>query len=302
LWPEGDPLAGWQTCCDGLNIVRTLRERNVLITGASGGLGVHICEALAACGANLAMVAYPGAGLQELVQMAKSHGVRAVSRPVDIRSNDERRRMLDWVRAELGEVDVLVNNAGVEHTSLYHDLSPDQITDMLGVNLEAPMRLAHALLPGMLQRRFGHIVNISSLAGKSGPACQEGYAATKAGLVAFSSSLRATYKDTGVSSSVICPGFVEAGIYSRIKQAAGRPAPALLAATRPEKVAQAVVQSIQGDKPEVIVSRYPIRPVLALSALWPSFGLRFAEWVGANEFFRDVAQKNRKDKKGGAQG
>jgi hypothetical protein len=76
----------------------------------------------------------------------------------------------------------------------------------------------------------------------------------------------------------------------------------LLAATRPEKVAQAVIRSIQADKPEVIVSRYPIRPVLALSALWPWFGLHFAEWVGANEFFRVVARKNQKDKKQGTQG
>lgn len=273
--------------------MKTLRACNILVTGASGGIGIHICKALAAQGANLALVAHPGTGLQELANSLKSQSARVICRPVDIRDADERQRMLEWVQSELGQVDVLVNNAGVEYTSRYHELTSGQITDVLQVNLEAPMLLVHSLLPGMLNRKAGHIVNISSLAGKSGPACQESYAATKAALVAFTFSLRATYHDTGVSASVVTPGFVEAGIYSRIKEAAGRPAPALLAATGAENVAAAVVKSILKDKAEIIVNRYPIRPVLALSALCPAFGERFAEWVGANDFFRTVAEKTR---------
>jgi len=271
--------------------MKTLSGCNILVTGASGGIGVHICKALAAQGANLALVAHPGTGLQELASSLKSATVRVIARPVDIRDANERQQMLDWVQAELGQIDVLVNNAGVEYTSRYHELTPRQITDVLQVNLEAPMLLAHSLLPGMLSRKSGHIVNISSLAGKSGPACQESYSATKAALVAFTFSLRSTYRGSGVSASVITPGFVEAGIYSRIKETAGRSAPALLAATGPENVAKAVVKSILSNKAEIIVNRYPIRPVLALNALWPAFSENFAEWVGANDFFRDVADK-----------
>jgi len=273
--------------------MNTLRESKILVTGASGGIGVHICSALAAQGANLALVAHPGTGLQELANSLKRQTGRVISRPVDIRKPSERQQMLEWAQSELGPIDVLVNNAGVEFTSNYHELTAEQITDVLQVNLEAPMFLTHSLLPGMLQRKAGHIVNISSLAGKSGPACQESYAATKAALVAFTFSLRATYRGTGVSASVITPGFVEAGIYARIKETAQRPAPALLAATSAGKVAAAVVKSILSDKAEIIVNRYPIRPVLALNALWPAFSENFAEWVGANDFFRTVAEKTR---------
>jgi len=274
--------------------MKTLRGCNILITGASGGIGIHISKALAAQGANLALVAHPGTGLQELAGSLKSQSIRVIARPVDIRIPGERQQMLEWVQRELGNIDVLVNNAGVEHTYPFHELTTDQIADVLQVNLEAPMLLTHSLLPGMLYRKSGHIVNISSLAGKSGPACQESYAATKAALVAFNYSLRATYRGTGVSASVITPGFVEAGIYSRIKETAGRSAPALLAATSAENVAQAVVKSILSDKAEIIVNRYPIRPVLALNALWPAFSENFAEWVGANGFFRMVAEKSRR--------
>ena len=273
--------------------MNTLRGGNILVTGASGGIGVHICNALAAQGANLALVAHPGTGLQELANSLKNQSVRIIARPVDIREPSQRQQMLEWVQSELGQIDVLVNNAGVEYTSRSHELTTDQIADVLQVNLEGPMLLTHALLPGMLNRKSGHIVNISSLAGKSGPACQESYSATKAALVAFTFSLRATYRGTGISASVVTPGFVEAGIYSRIKETAGRSAPALLAATSAEKVAEAVVKSILADKAEIIVNRYPIRPVLALNALWPAFSENFAEWVGANDFFRMVAEKSR---------
>jgi len=270
--------------------MKNLRGSNILLTGASGGLGAYICRALAAEGANLCLVAHPGTGLQELAAAARSQGVRASVQVADLRSAPDRNKIVTWANGELGNVDVLVNNAGVEFTSEYHQLSSAQIQDVLKVNLEAPMLLTHELLPAMLQRGRGHIVNISSLAGKSGPACQESYAATKAALVGFTFALRATYRGTGVSASVICPGFVETGIYTRIKEAAGRAAPAVLAACPPEKVATAVVKAIQRDAPELIVSRYPMRPVLAFNALLPGFAEWFSEAIGVNTFFRKACK------------
>jgi short-subunit dehydrogenase len=146
----------------------------------------------------------------------------------------------------------------------------------------------------MLQRRQGHIVNISSLAGKAGPAFEEPYAATKAGLVGFTASLRASYRPQGVSASVIVPAFVEAGIYARLKANSGCEAPALLAGCRPEKVAQAVLRSIQRDVPEIIVNRYPLRPILALATLSPSLGNWVSARLGVNDFFRRVVEAERR--------
>src|SRR5262249_29190126 len=156
----------------------------------------------------------------------------------DLRDSSQYDAVVNRVTAEFGSIDILVNNAAIETTSAFHDLTAERIKEILTVNLEAPLFLTRLVLPKMIERRQGHIVNISSIAGKAGPACQECYAATKAGLIAFTTSLRATYSGTGVSASVICPGFVEAGIYARLKARTGRSAPALLGVSRPEPVAR----------------------------------------------------------------
>ena len=139
-------------------------------------------------------------------------------------------------------------------------------------------------------------MNISSLAGKSGPAFQEPYAATKAGLIAFTSSLRATYRRLGVSASVIVPGFVEAGIYAKLKAKSGCSAPALLGTSPPERIPAAVLRAIKNDLPEIIVNPLPVRPLLAFTALFPSLGEWAADKTGGNDFFRRVVQSQRRDK------
>ena len=145
----------------------------------------------------------------------------------------------------------------------------------------------------MLSRNRGHIVNISSLAGKSAPAFQEPYAATKAGLIGFTSSLRATYRGSGVSASVVVPGFVEAGIYAQLKKRSGLAAPALLVTSPPEKVAQAVVKVIEKDLPEIIINPLPVRPLLAFIALFPKAGEWLSDKTGGNDFFRKVVDKQK---------
>ena len=274
----------------GSIIMKNLAGQIALLTGASGGLGTYIAHALAAEGMNLALVACPGAGLEDLKEAVQKKGVRAIALVSDLREPAQRPYVVEQVTKELGDIDVLVNNAGVEFSSAYHELPEENIKDVLSVNLEAPMMLTRLVLPSMLQRARGHIVNISSLAGKSGPGFQEPYAATKAALVAFTSSLRGTYGGTGVSASVVCPGFIEVGIYARLKARTGCSAPFLLGTMPPEPVARAVVRAVQRDLPEVIVNRWPVRPLLALTALFPSLGAWIFTKIGAHEFFRRVVQ------------
>jgi short-subunit dehydrogenase len=276
--------------------MRILAGQTVLLTGASGGLGTYMAQAFAVRKVKLALVAHPGIDLEGLRKSVADSGADAVALTSDLRDPSLRREMLAAVRSRLGPVDILVNAAGVEFNSAYHDLREDQIGEVLSVNLEAPMILSWSVLPEMLERRRGHIVNISSLAGKAGPAFQEPYAATKAGLVAFTQSLRATYGGSGVSASVIVPGFVEAGIYARLKAKSGCAAPAMLAGCSPAMVADAVLRSIEGDVPEIIVNRYPIRPVLALSALSPRLGAWINARIGVNEFFRRAFEAEKRSK------
>ena len=193
----------------------------VLLTGASGGLGRFIARALVGHRVRQMLVAHPGINLEELQREIKNLGGESLVITTDLRDPAQRRQLVQETRRQLGPIDILINNAGVEFTSAYHDLSEENIYETLRVNLEAPMILTRLLLPEMLERKRGHIVNISSLAGKSGPAFQEPYAATKAGLINFTASLRATYRDSGVSASAVIPGFVEAGIYAKLKAKSG---------------------------------------------------------------------------------
>jgi short-subunit dehydrogenase len=262
----------------------------VLLTGASGGLGRFMARAFADYQVNQALVAHPGVSLEELRKEVEDRGGKAIAITCDLRDATQRRHLLADVRKALGRVDLLVNNAGVEFTSAYDELSEESIYETLRVNLEAPMILSRLVLPEMLERKRGFIVNISSLAGKSGPAFQEPYAATKAGLINFTASLRATYRGSGVSASVIVPGFVEAGIYAKLKAKSGCSAPALIGTSPPEAIPRAVMRAIEADLPEIIVNPLPIRPLLAFIALFPSWG----EWVvgklGTNQFFRRVVE------------
>jgi short-subunit dehydrogenase len=266
----------------------------VLLTGAPGGLGAFMAHAFADFKVKLVLVAHPGAELQKLQKSVEDRGAEAVTIISDLREPAQRKQLIQDVRSRFGKIDILVNNAGVEFTGAYHDLSEENIYDTLKVNLEAPMILSRLVLPEMLERKRGHVVNISSLAGKSGPAFQEPYAATKAGLIGFTSSLRATYKKSGVSASVIVPGFVEAGIYSKLKTSSGLSAPALLGTSPPEAVSRAVIRAIEKDIPEIIINPLPVRPLLAFTALLPSAGEWVTDKIGTNDFFRRVVEAQKR--------
>ena len=130
----------------------------------------------------------------------------------------------------------------------------------------------------MLKRGRGHIVNLSSIAGKWGPPFDQVYGVTKAGLIGFTESLRAEYRGTGVSASVVCPGYVEeAGMYAVGKETIDAVAPTWVGRTRPLPVARAVVRAIKKDRPEIIVNTPPARFAAVVTAISPSLG-QWALW------------------------
>lgn len=268
----------------------------VLLTGASGGLGTLMTRALADLKVKLALVAHPGTRLNALKEEVKDRADKVVAISSDLRDPVQRREMLQQVWKDLGPIDLLINNAGIEFTSRYHDLSEENICDVLKVNLEAPMILSRLVLPDMLEKKRGHIVNISSLAGKGGTAFQEPYSASKAGLNSFTASFRGTYRGTGVSASAVVPGFVEAGIYTKIKERTGLSAPALLVTSEPNAVTRAVLRAVENDLPEVIVNSLPVRPLLAFSALFPSAGEWAIRQTGANDYFERVVEVESRSK------
>lgn len=269
--------------------MKDLRRKVALLTGASGGLGRPIALALAAEGMHLVLCAYPGEDLAEITASTRALGARVLTQVTDVRDGLQCRRLVEQAQKEFGRIDVLINNAGVEHTAAYHDLDEEEILDIVSVNLGGAMRMTRLVLPGMLAQHAGHIVNMASLAGKAGPAFQEPYAASKAGLIAFTASLRATYRCTGVSASVICPGFVEAGIYANLKATTGFSAPPLLGTSPPEAVVRAVLRALTRDLPEIVVNPLPVKPLFATALLFPRLGEFLIRQTGAHRFFGKVA-------------
>jgi short-subunit dehydrogenase len=267
---------------------RDLVGRTALVTGASKGIGIHIARALAREGCNLVLTARSADALGEVREEVEALGVRALAVPADVGSRADLQALVVRATTEFGSIDLLINNAGLLLTLAYHKVYPQEIEDIVRVNLTGPMFLSWLVLPGMLERGAGHVVNIASLAGKYGPAYNELYASTKAALIGFTQSFRASYRGSGVSATVICPGFVDSGMYERSKRH-GLRAPRVLGSTSPEAVANAVVRGVKKDQPEVILNAGPIRLILALPTLVPTI----AEWgrirLGTDDLYRKAA-------------
>jgi short-subunit dehydrogenase len=160
-------------------------------------------------------------------------------------------------RAEaiVGPIDLPINNAGLEPSGAYTAFTDAELLEVAEINLLAPMLLTRHALPGMLARRRGHIVMISSLAGRAGNAFNVPYATTKAGLVSCAQSLRAELEGTPVSASVVCPGFIaNDGMYADIQREFGVNAPVALRAVDPERVADAVMQAVTDDRPDILIT------------------------------------------------
>jgi short-subunit dehydrogenase len=257
--------------------MRDLHGRTALVTGASRGLGRSIAGALGEAGAALGLVARSADDLRRAAgELGEEHGVPAAAIPADLTDRGALEAAARRARSELGPVDVLVNNAGVMNARPYHLRAPDDIEHGVRLNLLAPLLLTRLLLPGMVERGRGHVVNVSSLAGKAGPPFEEVYGATKAGLIGFTQSLRREYHGTGVSASVVCPGYVTgAGMYADAAEETGARAPGRAGRATPGGVAEAVVRAILEDRPEVFVNSAPVRPLTVLSEASPRLG----EWL-----------------------
>ena len=273
--------------------MKDLRNANAIVTGASRGLGVHIARALASSGVNVAVAARSAQQLEAVRAELVGLGVKAVGIRADVTVAAERQELVDRAAAELGPIDILVNNAGAELASRYTDLDPTQMEAMVNLNLTAPLLLIRAVLPGMLDRGKGHIVNLSSGAGKVAQPFDAVYSATKFGLVGATHALRAEYLGSPVGFSVICPGFVRQDGMTARYEAQGLRVPSLAGTTTPQKVASAVLKAIREDRAEIIVNSQPIRPMAVLQAAAPQVIPRLAKRIGLTSMTARAAEMRR---------
>ncbi len=261
-----------------------LKGKNVLLTGGSRGLGPVIAKALIDEGCHIAITARSQDSLNTVAESLRAGGATVVAVQADINNADNRKLLVDIVTQKLGQIDILVNNAGVETAGAYHKHTAEEIDLTITTNVASPMHLARMVLPGMLERGSGHIVNLGSLAGKQGSAYDAMYSGTKAAMIEWTRGLRSELQDTGVSASVVAPGYVsDVGMFASF----GVKPPVLMGQSKPVAVAKAVVTAIKKDKFEILVNPLPVRPLLALDMLFPFVGPMFMRLAGVKKLQKE---------------
>jgi short-subunit dehydrogenase len=237
-----------------------LAGKTVLLTGATGGLGRAIAKALTGRGATLVLSSRKAEALEELAGSLPGDGHRVVV--ADLAEDGAGERLV----AEAGEVSVLVANAGLPGSGRLDACSQEEIVRALRVNLEAPIRMTRELIPRMQERREGHLVYVSSLAGKAASPRSSLYSATKFGLRGFALALRIDVAGVGIGVSVVMPGFIrDAGMFH---DSGAKPPPGLGTST-PDEVGEGVVTAIERNRGEVCVAPMPTRVLSQLALTSP---------------------------------
>jgi short-subunit dehydrogenase len=265
-----------------------LAGRTALLTGATGGLGRAIAKALAERGTSVLLSSRKPDALEELASQLPGSGHRTLAADLAEPGAAER------LAAEAGEIDVLVANAALPGAAWLSDFTPEQVTRALRVNLEAPMLLAQALFPAMLERGSGHLVFIASLSGKSANPRSSVYNATKFGLRGFALSLRTDLGPRGIGVSLVSPGFIRnAGMFA---DSGAKPPPGLGTAA-PEEVGAAVIKAIERDKVEVAVGPIVDRALAHLGMATPGIAVRAQSGVTGQKAAEAVVSGHPEDKR-----
>ena len=255
----------------------SLVQGKVLITGATGGIGHALARAFAARGATLLLT---GRRADVLAPLAAETGARAL--PCDLSSRPDVARLI----TEVGEVDVLVANAGLQGAGPLLDFDQAALDDILEVNLRAPIALARALAVGMIERGRGHLVFMSSLQGKAATPGAPLYIATKFGLRGLAFGLREDLRGTGVGVSVVIPGFIrDAGMFadSGAKLRFG------VGSRTADEVAAAVIDAVERDRAEVDVAPLSLRLGATLAGIAPELAAAVTRRLGSHELAAAVA-------------
>lgn len=182
-----------------------LTGKTALITGATGGIGGAITRSLHAQGATVVVSGTREAVLADLVS---DLGDRATAVPCNLADTAAVDALIGEAEAASGPLDILVNNAGITRDGLILRMKDEDFTDVIGVNLEVAFRLSRAAVKGMMKRRAGRIISITSVVGVTGNAGQVNYAASKAGLIGFTKSLAQEVASRGITANCVAPGFI----------------------------------------------------------------------------------------------
>ena len=222
-----------------------IRESNIIITGASSGIGRATALALAQSGANLVLAARRAAELERVAEECRRTGVRCAVVPTDVSRQDACESLIRTATAELGPIDGLINNAGFAIFDRLETALLDDIRSMIETNFLGAVYCTRTVLPGMLERKRGAIVNVASISGLMGYESMGGYCASKFAMVGFTEALRNELMGRGVEVSLICPGTTDTPFFVTAEKGKIPGASRLILAMSPEKVAAAIISAIE---------------------------------------------------------
>lgn len=234
-----------------------LKGSHVLVTGASRGIGAAMANAFAAAGARVSVAART---TDAITTLAAQVGGGAFT--VDLLDPDQVDGLIPRVEAEAGPIDVMVNNAGLENLNWFHEEDPARIRAVIRLNLEAPLVLTRAVLPGMLARGKGHLVYTSSIAGSASFPTLSVYAGSKAGLNNAAATIRLELRDTPIHTTIVAPGPVDTDMWDHLEDAPTTTAMLkrlrlfqLIPKKSPELIARRTVAAVQADRRHVRTPR-----------------------------------------------
>lgn len=186
------------------------KDKTVVITGASRGIGRSIAESFAKEGANVAICSTNDAKAKAIAkEISTQYGVQAFGKGVDIRAFDSVSEFIKDIVDEFGKIDVLVNNAGITKDNLLLRLDETDWNDVIETNLNSIFNTTKSVIKFMLKKKHGRIINISSVVGLMGNPGQSNYAASKAGMVAFTKSIAREYGKKNITINAVAPGFIQ---------------------------------------------------------------------------------------------
>lgn len=220
-----------------------LSNKNALITGASRGIGASIAYKLAQAGANV-VINYNSTEKSaiDLANKIKSDfNVNAITFKADVSNLNDVKQMKEFIHSNLGKIDILVNNTGINKDKLLRNLTDQEWFDVINVNLTGVFFVTREFIGDMIEKRFGRIINLSSIVALSGSAGQTNYCASKAGIIGFSKALAREYAKRNITVNVIAPGYIETDMTNKL----------------PEKIKESIINSIplgRTGKPEDIAN------------------------------------------------
>ncbi|ALC86468.1 3-ketoacyl-ACP reductase [Bacillus sp. FJAT-22090] len=222
----------------------TLSGKNAIITGAGRGIGRAIALALAAEGVNVGLLAQSEATLENVAKEVEALGVKATFATADVSSNDEVTQAIELLTSELGQVDILINNAGIAKFGNFLDLEVSEWEKIIQVNLMGVYYVTRAVLPGMIEQKSGDIINISSSAGQKGAPLTSAYSASKFGVFGITESLAMEVRKHNIRVTALAPSTVATDLALENKLTDGNPDRVM----QPEDIAEFIVAQLKLNK------------------------------------------------------